>query len=859
MMKKFLSVITVLLAALVLFSFAACGGEQNPDNPGGTVNPGATVTLNKTELTLNEGAEERLTATTDPAGESISFASSDESVITVSVTGLVTAQAAGTATVTVTVESSGNTATCAVTVNAQQLNIPTGADIKRIDENQDFERVVPESVTDLTISRSGDVTKLTYTLDLTNFDLTRSTKMAFNFKGNGEDVFVLVHDKITQTIMSQTFKTTAGWNTYEMTIPKATRHMMKDAQKVCITVPVPDARYEGNGGTVQIGGLWFAGDAEPSVLKEYKYEEYDVVASVDLSKWNEIDWKDTFQGQNKVTNGEAYVEGTYNEEDGSLTIVNHNYSKWLAMPFKIPSGDYSEVECIAIRAKGTPGVALAGQVSYQDAFEMRKFTEEEQWHFADISEYEIDSKKAPYISIAPCKFNTGYTEWELTIYSIELLKPRDPNAPPRVLPEENSDLPADAVRVDVKENFSTNPEMEKGYATITTQSDGSVKVRIGGAALREGMGAHWVSLSLTDYVVNQATHLGVRLKGDGEFVTVKILTKDGEVLLDQHVATASRWQRYLFPIEEEMRAKLNNECIITLLVGDWSEDRKAGSPEEYFGGIYFEGAVAPEPEEPCDHVDADSDGKCDVCGADMPTTEPEEPCDHVDADSDGKCDVCGEDMPTTEPEEPCTEHVDADSDGKCDVCGADMPTTEPEEPCDHVDADSDGKCDVCGADMPTTEPEEPADTGITFAINDVATYRNGFTVKVNGGTTNIEAKGVAVRAQDGTNTVSASLEGIELGGKTKLRLNAGGYWFNSQNNNEKQSKAVSIIVKVMGANGAIAEQTFELTEAGQDFVLTAADFSGATSIQIVIPVYDAEMAATQGMRANVSLSDVHFE
>ena len=267
---------------------------------------------------------------------------------------------------------------------------------------------------------------------------------------------------------------------------------------------------------------------------------------------------------------------------------------------------------------------------------------------------------------------------------------------------------------------------------------------------------------------------------------------------------------------------------------------------------------ATEPEEPCDHVDADSDGKCDTCGEDMPTTEPEEPCDHVDADSDGKCDTCGEDMPTTEPEEPC-DHVDADSDGKCDTCGADMPTTEPEEPCDHVDADSDGKCDTCGEDMPTTEPEEPADTGITFAINDVATYRNGFTVKVNGGTTNVEAKGVAVRATDETNTVSASLEGIELGGKTKLSLNAGGYWFNSQNNNEKQSKAVSIIVKVMGANGAIAEQTFELTEAGQDFVLTAADFSGATSIQIVIPVYDAEMAATQGMRANVTLSDVYFE
>ena len=350
--------------------------------------------------------------------------------------------------------------------------------------------------------------------------------------------------------------------------------------------------------------------------------------------------------------------------------------------------------------------------------------------------------------------------------------------------------------------------MEKGYATITTQSDGSVKVRIGGAALREGMGAHWVSLSLTDYVVNQATHLGVRLKGDGEFVTVKILTKDGEVLLDQHVATASRWQRYLFPIEEEMRAKLNNACVITLLVGDWSEDRKAGSPEEYFGGIYFEGAVAPEPEEPC------------------------------------------------------TEHVDADSDGKCDVCGADMPTTEPEEPCDHVDADSDGKCDVCGADMaePTPEPEEPGTPGLTFAVDDMKTYRNGFTVKVNEGVTNVEAKGVAVKATDGTNTVSASLEGTDLNGKTKLCFTASGYWFNSQSGNEVQDNVLSITVKVMGADGAIVEKTFALTEAGQDFELPlTGDLSGAVSVTIILPVYDAEMAGTQGMRANVSLSDVHFE
>lgn len=54
---------------------------------------------------------------------------------------------------------------------------------------------------------------------------------------------------------------------------------------------------------------------------------------------------------------------------------------------------------------------------------------------------------------------------------------------------------------------------------------------------------------------------------------------------------------------------------------------------------------------------------------------------------------------TTKKPEPCTEHVDTDDDGKCDVCGTDMPKASCTE---HVDADDDGKCDKCGEEMPKT-------------------------------------------------------------------------------------------------------------------------------------------------------------
>ena len=62
------------------------------------------------------------------------------------------------------------------------------------------------------------------------------------------------------------------------------------------------------------------------------------------------------------------------------------------------------------------------------------------------------------------------------------------------------------------------------------------------------------------------------------------------------------------------------------------------------------------------------------------------------------------------PEDPeCTDHVDTDRDGKCDVCGYDVPVIPEEPECtEHVDVNRDGKCDNCDANVPWT-PNEPSD------------------------------------------------------------------------------------------------------------------------------------------------------
>lgn len=88
----------------------------------GQVVPATSVTLNKTELTLEEGANETLTTTILPedCNQKAVWTTSDATVATVS-SGRVVAVKAGTATITVTVGE--KTATCAVTVTKPAANV----------------------------------------------------------------------------------------------------------------------------------------------------------------------------------------------------------------------------------------------------------------------------------------------------------------------------------------------------------------------------------------------------------------------------------------------------------------------------------------------------------------------------------------------------------------------------------------------------------------------------------------------------------------------------------------------------------------------------------------------------------------
>ena len=77
------------------------------------------VTLDKTSLSLEAGQTAQLTATVQPGNadnQAVTWSSSDNNIVSVDATGKITANAKGSATITVTTADGGKTATCTVTV-----------------------------------------------------------------------------------------------------------------------------------------------------------------------------------------------------------------------------------------------------------------------------------------------------------------------------------------------------------------------------------------------------------------------------------------------------------------------------------------------------------------------------------------------------------------------------------------------------------------------------------------------------------------------------------------------------------------------------------------------------------------------
>ena len=127
------------------------------------------VSLNKTSVTLTEGGTTQLSATVAPSNatnQKVSWKSSATSVATVSSNGLVTANAEGSATITVTTEDGGYSASCRVTVNKMTISVtgvsvsPTSVTLTEGDTYQLTATVSPSNAADKNVKWQSNATSI---------------------------------------------------------------------------------------------------------------------------------------------------------------------------------------------------------------------------------------------------------------------------------------------------------------------------------------------------------------------------------------------------------------------------------------------------------------------------------------------------------------------------------------------------------------------------------------------------------------------------------------------------------------------------------------------------------------------------
>jgi len=182
--------VTAVAAGTAIITVRTNDGNKT-DNCFVTVTIAVTgVSLNKTSTSLNVGSTEQLTATIQPTNainKNLTWSSSNNNIATVSSSGLVTAVADGTATITVRTTDGGKTATCSVTVKLSiaEVNVPTAGALNKIITEQGLRDVTHIKITgvlnDVDFTTLRSMQKLIY-VDISDVNITILPTGAFQLK-----------------------------------------------------------------------------------------------------------------------------------------------------------------------------------------------------------------------------------------------------------------------------------------------------------------------------------------------------------------------------------------------------------------------------------------------------------------------------------------------------------------------------------------------------------------------------------------------------------------------------------------------------------------------------------------------------
>ena len=284
MKKRIFAFLATICLGCGFVLFAAC--DQTPDN-GDKDNDNVvnTVVFEKDTVTLQQGGWTRLLFTATLENEHVEFTSADESIVTVGATGYVQAYGkTGTTTITITGSESKASDTCTVTVTEIALDFPDTEEEGILLLNSSagsFSSRMPDHLTVSTDEGNNSVTQFKYDAEaatggenwnnqiyytaLGGIDLRECDSISFNLRGSGESVSFQIWNNAQQKSISTTATAGYGWTQTTLTFTDEQKTLLDPAESPLISfvVPYPDAGYEGNGGTVELCGLWLSGYTRP--------------------------------------------------------------------------------------------------------------------------------------------------------------------------------------------------------------------------------------------------------------------------------------------------------------------------------------------------------------------------------------------------------------------------------------------------------------------------------------------------------------------------------------------------------------------------------------------------------------------
>ncbi len=264
-----------------------------------------------------------------------------------------------------------------------------------------------------------------YTISLAPNNYLRKTHLGLNILGSGVPIYLKLQTKTQVVLVEREVATTRIWKEVLIEIPETQRHLFNEQLELVVFAPKPTSG--GVEGDLAISGIWFEGDAEPSVQIVYDPSEFFTIYEVDLSDLS--NQEDSFD-DNGYAGDNNEIRAVYDPLTDQLTFTNNGFNDWANIAFLIPDKvngiplQLNKVRYVVIELSVTEGAIVKAKSDWSslDLFEYNG-PKDNTMHYWVLPVGLNGYAAFAAISFAPSYLQLGYPTSTIVVKSIKLVAP----------------------------------------------------------------------------------------------------------------------------------------------------------------------------------------------------------------------------------------------------------------------------------------------------------------------------------------------------------------------------------------------------------------------------------------------------